>query len=50
METESERETQAREFLKKHKIKELFDNLASLLIYNRPGKSQFEGRARIVCS
>lgn len=35
---ESEREAEARQYLKKHKIKELFDNLACLLIYNQPGK------------
>ena len=32
------RENEARDYLKKHKVLELLDNLTSQLIYHRPGE------------
>ena len=32
------KESDAQEYLKKHKIMELFENLTAQLIYDRPGK------------
>ena len=41
------RESDAQEYLKKHKIMELFENLTAQLIYERPGK-KFKKRCLIV--
>ena len=41
------RESDAQEYLKKHKIMELFENLTAQLIYDRPGK-KFKKRFLVV--
>uniref|UniRef100_A0A8C6TSE6 Uncharacterized protein n=1 Tax=Neogobius melanostomus TaxID=47308 RepID=A0A8C6TSE6_9GOBI len=35
----SEREEEAQKYLQKHKIPELMDNLMSLVLFHRPGKT-----------
>ena len=43
----AKRESDAQEYLKKHKIMELFENLTAQLIYERPGK-KFKKRFLVV--
>lgn len=35
------RDVEAREYLEQHRVLELFNNMTSQLIYNRPGKYNF---------
>ena len=41
-ESQNARQGEANEYIGKHQIVELFNNLTSLLIYNRPGEFLFE--------
>jgi hypothetical protein len=44
-----DRQIEAEEYLKTHKINELFNNITSHLVFNKPGKAKTNMNFFIIC-